>query len=76
MAMGTRAVRADMFGHGLAADVDTLARVAFNTGLAAARLDPPITDPEAFYGGLIEGIQETYRGLNARASGASSRLSP
>ena len=48
-----------MFDGGLAAAVDTLTRTAFSAGLVAAELDPPIKDPEAFYCGLIQGIQET-----------------
>jgi hypothetical protein len=55
-----------MFDGGLAAAVDTLARAAFQAGLAAAQLDPPITDPEVFYGGFIEGIQETDLAMRRR----------
>jgi hypothetical protein len=57
LALGARLVGPGMFDGGLAAAVDALARAAFNAGLAAARLDPPMEDAEAFYCGLIEGLQ-------------------
>jgi hypothetical protein len=58
LALGTCMVDGGMFDHGLPAAVDTLARAAFYAGLAAGRLEPRLEDPEAFYYGLIQGIQE------------------
>jgi hypothetical protein len=56
--LGEEITRSGMFDDGLPAAVDALARAAFTAGLAAARLHPPLQDPEAFYCGLIQGIQE------------------
>jgi hypothetical protein len=56
--LGRRIAEPGMFDDGLAAAVDALARAAFLAGLAAARLHPPLQDREAFYAGLIQGIQE------------------
>jgi hypothetical protein len=58
LALGARLLGPGTFDRGLAAAVDALARAAFHAGLAAARLDPPIEDAQAFYRGLIQGIQE------------------
>jgi hypothetical protein len=47
LALGVRLVYPRMFDHGLADAVDALARAAFDAGLAAARLEPPMQDAEA-----------------------------
>ena len=64
--MGRRIAEPSMFDHGLAAAVDALARAAFLAGLAAARLEPPLQDRDAFYAGLIEGIHEADLAFQAR----------
>jgi hypothetical protein len=64
--MGRRIAEPGMFDDGLAAAVDALARAAFLAGLAAARLKPPLQDRDAFYAGLIEGLQEADLAFQAR----------